>query len=123
MAIEDYNTAIELDPKNSSAYNNRGFAYFELGEYELAIRDFNEYIRMNKNSNGNVDPYIGLSVSYYQLNNVGEAKKYYQVAIEIEPLFKQGLEAVEKEKKYYYTPKQRLIFKQILDLSKDEKER
>ena len=38
-AIQDYNQAIELDPKHLYAYNNRGVAYAALGQHQEAIRD------------------------------------------------------------------------------------
>lgn len=31
---------IELDPRNSHAYHNRGISYDKLGRYEAAIVDF-----------------------------------------------------------------------------------
>jgi Flp pilus assembly protein TadD len=39
-AIEDYDEAIRLDPKDAYAYNNRGLAYRNQGQQELADRDF-----------------------------------------------------------------------------------
>ena len=32
--------AIRLDPQHEAVYSNRGKAYFNLGEQELADRDF-----------------------------------------------------------------------------------
>lgn len=39
-AIADYNEALRLSPKFSSAYYNRGVAYEEMGEHEKAKADF-----------------------------------------------------------------------------------
>ncbi|HEV7646420.1 MAG TPA: tetratricopeptide repeat protein [Pyrinomonadaceae bacterium] len=36
------------NPKNDFAYYRRGILYFELGQYELAIADFSENIRLSK---------------------------------------------------------------------------
>ncbi len=40
-AIEAYTSAIALNPNDSSAYNNRGVTYYEKGQYDMAIKDFN----------------------------------------------------------------------------------
>ena len=39
-AITDCTEAIELDPQDADAYNNRGSAYYNLGEHQKAIDDF-----------------------------------------------------------------------------------
>ncbi len=39
-AIEDYTKAIEKNPKIYRAIVNRGIAYYDLGETDLAIKDF-----------------------------------------------------------------------------------
>ena len=39
-AIQDYDEAIRLDPEYANAYYNRGIAYGNLGQQELADRDF-----------------------------------------------------------------------------------
>lgn len=36
-AIENYSKAIELDAKNASAYNNRGYAWRKLGRFDKAV--------------------------------------------------------------------------------------
>ena len=40
-AIEAYTSAIALNPNDSTAYNNRGVLYYEKGQYDMAIKDFN----------------------------------------------------------------------------------
>ena len=44
MAIEAYSHAIDLNPDNAAAYNNRGTAYSDIDEYVLAIQDFDKAI-------------------------------------------------------------------------------
>ncbi len=46
-ALEDYNQAIEANPENSEAYNNRGNAYFFLNQPEEAIKNYNQAIKLN----------------------------------------------------------------------------
>jgi len=48
-AIQDYNKAIELNPKYPEAYNNRGFAKVELKDYKAAIQDYTKAIELNPN--------------------------------------------------------------------------
>ena len=38
-ALEDYETAIQIDPNNDSAHNNRSNLWNFLGEYDKAIKD------------------------------------------------------------------------------------
>ncbi len=46
MAIEDYNQAAQIDPKNAIIFNNRGYCWWQLNAYDKAIADFNESIRL-----------------------------------------------------------------------------
>ncbi len=47
LAIEDFNNAIQRDPKNIPAYTNRGIARWSRGELEQAIADFGDAINLN----------------------------------------------------------------------------
>jgi tetratricopeptide (TPR) repeat protein len=38
-AISDFNKAIEINPRDAMAYNNRGLAYFFKSDYEKAWDD------------------------------------------------------------------------------------
>ena len=46
-AIDSYDQAIKINPKNAFAYNNRGINKAALGEYQDAIADYNEAIKIN----------------------------------------------------------------------------
>ena len=46
-AIQDYNKAIELNPKLASAYLGRGLAKGKLQDYRGAIKDYNKSIGLN----------------------------------------------------------------------------
>lgn len=48
-AIKLCDKALELNPDNFFAYNNRGRAYYNLRQYERAIQDFNKAIELNPN--------------------------------------------------------------------------
>ena len=46
-AIENFNTAIELDPEDAWVYSNRGDAYTDKGEFHAAIQDYNKAIELD----------------------------------------------------------------------------
>jgi len=49
-AITNLNKAIEKDEKNADAFNTRGVANLELGRMQEALMDYNQAIKLNKNS-------------------------------------------------------------------------
>jgi Tfp pilus assembly protein PilF len=70
-AISDFNNAIEIDPNDDGAYNNRGNAYGSLKQYETALNDFNKALELNPN----------LDLSYNNRGNVFSHLKQYETAI------------------------------------------
>jgi tetratricopeptide (TPR) repeat protein len=46
-AIQDYNQAIELNPKDFNAFNGRGTVYIKLKQFEKAIQDYNQAIELD----------------------------------------------------------------------------
>jgi tetratricopeptide (TPR) repeat protein len=46
-AVLAYTELISRNPGSAVAYNNRGVAYAQLGEWQLALDDFNEALRIN----------------------------------------------------------------------------
>ncbi len=46
-AIDDYNQAIEIDPKDASIYVNRGRAKQEIGDFSGAIKDYSKAIEVD----------------------------------------------------------------------------
>jgi tetratricopeptide (TPR) repeat protein len=52
-AVQNFNKAIELNPRNNDNYNDRGTIFNDLGDYDSAIRDFNKAIELNpRNASG-----------------------------------------------------------------------
>jgi tetratricopeptide (TPR) repeat protein len=43
-AIDDFNEAIRLEPKNANAFNNRGVAYRNMGDLDRAVADYDQAI-------------------------------------------------------------------------------
>ena len=46
-ALNAYNKAIEVNPNDASAYNNRGLAYHNLDKRNMAIADYDKAIELN----------------------------------------------------------------------------
>ena len=49
QAIAYFDKAIDLNPKHSDAYNNRGLAYLYNAQHDKAISDFSKAIEINPN--------------------------------------------------------------------------
>jgi tetratricopeptide (TPR) repeat protein len=47
QAIDQFNKAIQIDPKYAPAYHGRGVAFLDHGETDRAIADFGEAIRLD----------------------------------------------------------------------------
>ena len=50
-ALEDFDQAIALDPENPTFHHYRGMAHWELGEFDLAVSDFDTAVRLEPLSN------------------------------------------------------------------------
>ncbi len=46
VTIDSLNSVIEENPESAEAYQSRGVAYFELGEFHRAISDFDQVVRL-----------------------------------------------------------------------------
>ena len=42
LAIDDFTTAIRMDKKDIRSYNNRGYSYLSIGQFQLALRDLSK---------------------------------------------------------------------------------
>ena len=81
-AIEDFNMAIEFNPKYAKAYRNRGNVHFKLNQYEKAIEDYKKAMGLNPNL---AEAYNNRGLAYHKLNQYEEAIKDYKKAIELDP--------------------------------------
>ena len=50
LAIADYSKVISLDPAFADAYGNRGSMYKLLGRYNEAVKDFESFISLSKDT-------------------------------------------------------------------------
>jgi len=79
-AIANYNEAIRLDPKNATAFSNRGNAYAEKGDTDRAIADYSEAIRLNY-----PNAFFNRGFAYAQKGDTDRAIADYSEAIRLSP--------------------------------------
>jgi tetratricopeptide (TPR) repeat protein len=65
-AIEYLSNAIKLQPDYPQAYYNRGNAYYGLGQYQRAIKDYTVAIRLKPND---IDAYYNRGNAFFYLGN------------------------------------------------------
>ena len=82
LKIEYYTKAIELDPEFVNAYNNRGYAYINLGEYQKAIDDCSKAVEIDPKL---ASAYNNRGVAYINLGKYQKAIDDCSKAIEIDP--------------------------------------
>ena len=81
-AIEDYDQTLRLDPGDYSAYNNRGNAYSNLGEYRRAIEDYDQAQRLDPD---NAVVYNNRGKAYDSLGEYRQAIQDFDQALRIDP--------------------------------------
>ncbi|MBI5187448.1 MAG: tetratricopeptide repeat protein [Nitrospinae bacterium] len=83
-AVDACTRAIELDPKDASAYNNRGNAYSDLKRYDEAIRDYGKAIELDPKY---ASAYNNRGSVYSNLTEYYKAIRDYDKAIELDPKY------------------------------------
>ena len=69
-----------MNPEYAEAYNNRGFAYLNLGQGQAAVDDYSEAIRLNRQ---NADAFSGRALAYTLLGKEAEARKDVGAVVEL----------------------------------------
>ena len=80
--ISFYNKAIALDPNYAVAYNERGNAYYERREYELALKDYNKAIAIKKDY---ADAYNNRAKLYFNNKDYDKSLRDLAKVIELDP--------------------------------------
>ncbi len=78
--------AIERSPDNINLYNARGWYYFQLGEYQLTLADYERVVELGVENLGPVyQPavYYVRGMSYASLNETALAIENLQMSVEI----------------------------------------
>ena len=81
-AIEAFNKAIELNPKDAVAYNNRGAAYGQIGNYKQQIEDSSKALQINPKD---AVAFNNRGVAYGELGNYEQEIEDCTKAIELNP--------------------------------------
>ncbi|WP_410172242.1 tetratricopeptide repeat protein, partial [Dolichospermum planctonicum] len=81
-AIDDYTQAININPNDADAYNNRGLVRSELGNKQGAIDDYTQAIKINPNYSY---AYNNRGIVRSELGNKPGAIDDYTQAIKINP--------------------------------------
>ncbi|BAY41916.1 putative serine protease (plasmid) [Nostoc sp. NIES-2111] len=79
-AIEYYNQAIRLEPRNANTYVNRANAQLKLKNYRGAVEDYAQAIQINPNLSG---AYYNRGSVYQFLKDKNKALQDYDLAIRI----------------------------------------
>lgn len=72
--------SIEKEPKSSHYLDTLGFAYYQKGEYELALKELLKALLYAKENN-KAEIYLHIADTYYNQNNLSNALTYYRKAI------------------------------------------
>jgi tetratricopeptide (TPR) repeat protein len=71
-----------LNPRHADAHNNRGLAYQNLGQYQRAIQDYDEAIRLNPR---HAQAYFNRGINRLYLQRDAEAERDFGKAFELDP--------------------------------------
>lgn len=91
-AVKPYENAIKVNPKDTTAWNNKGATIAKLKAYRAAIQCFNRVIEINPKDAAAL---YNIGVVLMELGNLHEALKYYNMAQDLDPGFKNAKEAGE----------------------------
>jgi len=81
-AIEQYRTALRLDPKSVNAYHNFGNALYKKGMLDEAVEKYETALQLDPKS---VNAHNNLGVIYFDRGMFDQAEEHYRTALEINP--------------------------------------
>ena len=91
-AIEKYEIYLKDHPQNVDVIVDMGVCYFELKKYEKSIETVKDALKVNpKHQIAN----FNLGIVNFANNNVAEAKKWWEIAVDIDPNSNIGKKAEE----------------------------
>lgn len=81
-ALEEFNTAIQIDPDEMAAYIQRAFTYSVLKDYESAISDYSHVLELNPKL---ISAYLSRGSALNKLKRFDEALQDFSKVIELDP--------------------------------------
>jgi tetratricopeptide (TPR) repeat protein len=81
-ALQAFDRALEIDPKNADALNGKGVVETKQRKYQDAIDLYNKALVIEPDNAG---MYINLAITYHLLGRKDDAQKAYQKAIVLNP--------------------------------------
>lgn len=84
IVIDDYTRAVTLGVRLASAYNNRGTAYYALGDYDSAMLDYDQAIVLDP---GDATPYNNRALIHIEAGDYERAFEDYDQAIALDPTY------------------------------------
>lgn len=82
-AVEHFTNRIHADPKDASAYNSRATAWKLKGELDIALKDFEEAIRLDPKAY----TYTNRGIGWHAKKEYDKAIKDYDEAIRLDPKY------------------------------------
>lgn len=81
-ALEDYNTAIELDSNYYFGYYNRGNLYYDLKQFNRAIEDYSKVLMINPKY---VNAYVNRGLCLMEIRLFDDAIQDFTKSLELDP--------------------------------------
>ncbi|RWS25050.1 stress-induced-phosphoprotein 1-like protein, partial [Leptotrombidium deliense] len=92
-AIRHYNEAIKRNPDDAKLYSNRAACYQKLAEFQLALKDCEDCIRLEPNF---VKGHVRKGFALLAMKEFGKATSAFQKALDIDSNCQEALEGYRK---------------------------
>ena len=83
-AVSFFSSLIKSNPGNAYAYSERGSIYITRNNFDLALADLDNSIKISPTYS---DPYFGKGVLYNSMNNHIRAEYFYSIALNFDTLY------------------------------------
>ena len=107
-ALNDINTAIELDCSFAGSYYLKAGIEYEMNLNEAVIKDLKKSLECDKSF---IPSYVALICIYSELKKYKEARKYLKQGLKIEPKNQELLKLKEELQQYTFLGKLKSFFK------------